>query len=165
MGSSRQETGQTVNCKNSSPAWGIVFPLTHRSHSHCPCWCTQTPDPHPAAGCAWEPPPAGLTGRPGSDQLHTTRSQSMSQSGSKPKHRATVRSQTRDAVHMTDWQFILWLLCLKCLKGIWLASQSDRDFPFVKHKWRAFMNLHWLQCLWFSLTTRETSVTPLQFKT
>lgn len=95
-GVQREETGQTC----------ITFPKTHGSHSRCPCWGTQTPGPHPGAGCAWEPPPAGLTGRPGSDLLHTMRSQSKSPSGTKPSHRVTGQITDTSAVHTVHRQTI-----------------------------------------------------------
>lgn len=86
--------------------YGITFLLTHMSHSHCPGWGTQTPGPHPGVGCAWVPPPVGPIGRPGSDQLHTMRSQSKSPSGTKPSHRAMGQiTDTSSSVHLIDIHF------------------------------------------------------------
>lgn len=118
----------------------IMFPPTHRSHSHCPCWGTQTPGPHPGAGCAWEPPPAGPTGRPGSDQLHTMRSQSKSPSGTKPSHRVMGQiTGTSSTVHTMENNlcpdFISLLYLYHYYRNISVMSQSNPDFLlFINEK-------------------------------
>lgn len=79
-------------------------PADSRFHSRSPCWGTQTPGPHPWAGCASVRPPAGPTGRPGSDQLHTMRSQSKSPSGTKSSHRANGQITETRSRHSFDTQ-------------------------------------------------------------
>lgn len=124
--------------------YDIMFPLTPRSHSHCPCWGTQTPGPHPGAGCAWVPPPAGLTGHPGSDQLHTMRSQSKSPSGTKPSHRALgqITSPQRSIfllIRLTDWLDSFPLQYLnQYRRNIYTTLFSELHWlSFINSEWKA----------------------------
>lgn len=129
---------------DQSPSYGIVFLFCWViSHSHCPCWGTQTPGPHPGAGCAWVPPPAGPTGRPGSDQLHTMRSQSKSPSGTKSSHRAMGQITGSSSVQINETHCTLLNHCFyisinhkpinrkyMLLRWIWFFSiKSIKNLP------------------------------------
>lgn len=121
--------------------------LTNPAHLHCPCWGTQTLGPHPGAGCAWVPPPAGLTGHPGSDQLHTMRSQSKSPSGTKSSHRAmgqiTGTSDAQTVPALKSWNYIYGIFkqliwehdCISYLPGLGLRKARSCSHTNTNPLW------------------------------